>query len=534
MKLTKDDIRDIKSLMFGLSGRQARAMAERLAVEYGVDVSRIYYYSRDVRPKRDERSDKGKFKTVDEDSLRKLLVYTVQHDFSATHLAEVAEANGVRIHPATYNRILRQINLSRRMNKVNTRPWTSWEAKYPNQLHQIDSTVAQQFYLDDDGSIGYELPMLRNKNKPGNRKPRLHLISVIDDYSRSLYARFTLGNHTSAWMDTLYRAWSKKDTPAFPFYGIPKILYSDNDSVIKSRRFKTAMEKLDVILISHAVGNSQAKGKVENSFKLLQEFEKVTKIKRFKSLEEANEALFDFLIGRNSRIHSTTKKAPFARWLEIDPEKLRNTPSEEIFNLLHLDFTTRLVHGDLHIEMFGKKFYLPRKVPFINYVARKVEVCWYPRDEERIFVILEGKEYEIQYQEAPMLGVGQAPLALNTELPEHLKLKEEIEQAETPDWKLTGFYEEKYGKLWMEKEGKEFDESKITGKVAVGERMRSKLWFMNQLQKEFLIETPPSPEEKAWIDSIFEGLEEMEESKLNQIIKQVRDGDIEIASRAAM
>ncbi len=533
MRLSKTDIEEIMQCMFGLENGSARAMAEQLAKKFKVDVSRIYHYSKGVRPKRKKRKDRGAVKSIGKAELDKLLVYTIKHDFSAMHLAEVAEANGIKINPGTYNRILREIRLSRKDLKKNLKPWQSFEAKYPNLMHQIDSTVAQQFYLDDDGSIGYEAPWERYKNKPGNKKPRLNLVSIVDDNSRVLFARFTLGNHTSAWMDTLYRFWSPKETPAFPAYGICKLLYSDNDSVIKSGRFKRAMEKLGVTIISHEVGNSRAKGKVERAFRILQEFEKVTKVKKFKTLDEANEALFDFLIGKNSIIHSAIKEAPFARWMNIDSEKLRNTPSEKIFNILHLESTQRLVHGDLSIKMFGKDFYLPRRVPFINYVAKKIEVCWYPRQETQIFVIIEDKEHEILWAEKPMLGVGQAPMAIEAELPDHLIKRQEIEEMETPDWKLTGFYAEKYGKQWINKKGKEFDESRITGNTPI-KRLQTKFWLTLKLQSQYLIETPPTLDEAAFIDGIFAGKEKLEEKYLEDIINRLRNGDMDIPRRQAM
>lgn len=534
MRLSKTDVEEIRKCMFGLNNGSAKIMAEQLAQKLKVDVSRIYHYSKDIRPKRKAREDKGDIRCVNDDELSKLMIFTIQHDYSAKHLSMVAEENGISIHPATYNRILRDQRLSRKELKKNLKPWQPWEAKYPNLLHQIDSTVAQQFYLDDDGSIGYEAPWQRYKNKPGNRKPRLHLIASIDDNSRVLFARFTLGNHTSAWMDTLYRFWEFKNNPAFPTYGICKLLYSDNDSVIKSRRFKRAMDRLGVTIVSHEVGNSRAKGKVERSFRMLQEFEKVTKIKKFKSLEEANEALFDFLIGLNNRVHSTTKEVPFARWLRIDTEKLRNTPSEEIFDLLHQESTMRLVHGDLTVKMFGKDFYLPRRLPFINFVAKKIEVCWYPRQEERIFVIIEDKEYEIIWQETPMLGVGQAAIAKDAELPQHLVKRQKLEEAATPDWKLTGFYEEKYGQQWLNKEGKEFDESRITNDKPALKREQTKLWLINRLQSLFLMETPPTSEERAFVDEIFAGKDKLEERYLDDIVNRLRTGDMEITRRQAI
>ncbi len=523
MAISAEQRQEIEQEMFGLVGTEAKIKAGYLAAKMGFDISRIYHYSKSVRPGRQKRKDQGILRAVSDEDLKQLLVYTVQHDFSAPHLAMVAEENGININPGTYNRILRKKRLSRRENKINLQPFRRWEAEYPNQLHQIDSTVAQQFYLDDDGSVGYESPSQRYKNKAGNRKPRLVLIQVIDDHSRVKYARFTLGNHYLAWMEALYNFWIKKSVNYFPAYGLCKILYSDNDSVIKSKRFTKAMEKLGVKIQTHEVGNSQAKGKVENGFRVLQEFEKVTKIKKWSSLDEANEALFDFLIWYNSRPHSSTKERPFERWLKIDPATLVNAPGEELFNLLHLDFCTRLIHADLHVEMFGKQFQLPRRQPFVNYVGKRVEICWYPRDDERIFVIIEEKDYEILYSKPDVHAVGEFKHVMQ---PDSVKLKEEIEEMETPEWKLTGFYAEKFGAMWMPKEGQEFDESKIMADMPSTTTMRTKHWFITTLQDRFILETPIMPVEKRWVEGIFKGEAEMPEQELLEIFKKVESGEI--------
>ena len=514
--MSEDQVREIKQEMFGLTGRAARQKASYLAEMMGVDVSRIYWYSRDVRPGRKARADKGVLRSVNESDLEKLLVFTVQHDFAAPHLAEIAKENGVNIHPATYNRILRERRLSRRENKQDLRPYRRWEAEHPNDLHQIDSTVSQQFYLADDGGVGYEAPHERYKNKPGNKKPRLVLIQVLDDHSRVKCARFTLGNHYMAWMNTLHYAWRKKENRSFPFYGLPRVLYSDNDSVIKSRRFTKAMARLGVEIKTHEVGESRAKGKVEGGFKMLQEFEKVTKIKKWKSLDEANAALEDFLIWYNSRKHGSTGERPFARWLRIDPARLINTPREELFNLLHLDFTQRKIYPDLHIYMFGKEFQLPRREPFINWIGKKVEVCWYPRETERIFVVIDDKDYEIEYRQVDIHAAGTYKHVMK---PANIALKEKIEEMDTPDWRLTGFYTEKYGQMWLPKEGREFDESRITG-----ERkgvMRTQAWFIARLQERMLFEVPVTAEEKNWTTGIFGGRDEAPERELLDAIDKL-------------
>ena len=525
-RLGEEAKRIIQEEMAGLSGSAARAKAKMLAEQFKCDITRIYYYSRDVR-KRRERKDKGKPRSVNEDSLRTMFYFTVNADFSGNHVTEIAEANGIaHISPSTYNRILRQRRISRRDLKRNLRPFRRWEARKPNEIHQIDTTVAQQFYLDDDGSIGYEPVSRRNKNKPGNKKPRLVLFQLVDDYSRVKWATFMLGNHTIAWMNALYEAWrTKRNASLFPFCGIPDAIYSDNDSVIKSAKFRKAMEILGVEIKTHEVDNPQAKGKVESGFRLLQEFEKITKLRKFQSLEEANYYLMDFLLKYNNRKHSTTGEVPFARWLEIEPERLRDVPDEQLFRLLHMDHTTRLIYPDLHLELNGKHFQLPRRKPFINYIGERVQVFWYPYDDHKIYVVLDNKDYEVEYAAPDVHAAGEYR---KVEEPEWLKLRRKIEEMDTPEVQIAGFYKDKYGKQWLPKQAQAFDEAEMAKQMPTEGTMRSRLWFINRLQEEFFIETPPTAEEKAFVDMVFDGKDEMPERELEDTIRRIRSGELVI------
>jgi len=524
MRLTSEQKRVISQEMAGLSGSEAKGKALALAQEFGCDWTRVYFYSRDVRPKRKRREDAGKLRAVDEEVLDRLSFFTVNYDMSAPHVAEIYAANsdGEWIAPSTYNRWLRNRDISRRRNKKDIKPWVPWEAPEPNFLHQVDSTVAQQFYLDDDGSIGFESKVKRYKNKPGNRKPRLTLISLVDDYSRVGYARFALGNHAFAWMDFLFHAWAKKDdTSGFPMHGLPKFLYTDNDSVVKSKKFQRAMDKLGVRPIQHEAGNSRATGKVENRFKFLQEFEKITQFEGWKSLDEANKALFDYLYYVNNRVHGGTKEVPFERWIKVSRERLRAAPSEEIFRHLHMDGVRRKINGKVRVSIDGREWQLPYREPFINFIGQSVELYWHPQDLDLIYVVLNGKEYPVQYAEPGMRGFGRYQ-----ELPEPAGLlrRKEIQAREAPDMKMSGFYKERHRRAYIAPDAAEpFDDSKIEIKTAGV--VRTKTWFIQQLQREFLVDIPPLPHQTEWVDTYFGDSTEKMEGELRETIQTLIKDD---------
>ncbi len=502
-----------------------------LAEQFGCDVTRVYHHSRDVRPRRSRRADKGAMKAIEEDAFTSLSWYTVRGDFSAPTICEVARANNLgSVNPATYNRHLRQKGISRSRNKKDLRPYVSFEAKYPNQLHQIDSTAAQQFYLDDDGTIGYEGPHQRYKNKPGNKKPRITLLALRDDYSRVLYARFYLGNHTYAWMDFLYHAWrAKDDIPGFPFRGMPHFIYTDNDSVVKSKKFTNAMRILDVKIIKHEVGNSRAKGKVENSFKFLQEFEKNTKFGKWKSLEQANADLVDYLYYVNNRPHSTTGVAPFERWVSIPAKRLLDVPDEDIMRLLHMDTIRRKINRDMCVKIDGRAWQLPFREPFLKFIDEMVEIYRMPGEREKIWVVLNDKEYEVQYSEKGLRGLGrhEAPPE-----PEFVKHKREIEAQENPGLRIRGIYKEAWRRPYISQQGQPFDESRVPADgVKIDQVMRSRTWFVLELQAEGWCSAPPTAEETVWIETIMDGKTEHPESYFRDVLQQLKNGDMAINQR---
>lgn len=530
--LSTEQVRIITEEMAGLLGQAAKNKARVLALQFGCTVSRIYHYSKAVRPQRKPRADRGKLKAMAEDTFNTLATLTVKHDLSAPHVSNIANGNHLgEVSSATFNRHLRQKGISRRNNKKDLKPYIKWQAKAPNYLHQLDSTVAQQFFLDDDGAIGVESGRDHNKNKPGNKKPRLTLLSLVDDFSRCVYARFMLNNNLLSWMNFLNYAWQRKeDDSGFPFCGLPKMLYSDNDSVVKAGRFVNAMEKLGVKIIKHEVGNPRAKGKVENSMKLLQEFEKITQVRKWTSLEEANRDLFDYLYYVNGRKHGAVNEIPFLRWQRLPNEGLRHVPEEEIFRLLHMESFTRVVNKNLTLKISGREWQLPWRSPFINSIGQTIEIYAPPDERNKIFVVLENKEYEVHFAEAELRMAGGKHAELPK--PEALHRREALQAAEDPQLKLSGFYKGMYRKNYLPKAGQEFDETRITGEKTAT-LVRTKVWFIRECQEQLGFEAPPTYSERAWIDSVFGERTEVADTELKQLMEKVHHGEIIIEYRKA-
>ncbi|MGE0680014.1 MAG: hypothetical protein AB7P69_03750 [Candidatus Binatia bacterium] len=389
------------------SGSQRRVLVKDLARSLKLSEGYLYRLAQTARPQvRTPRRDVGARRMVLTPEIETFMAaLTKQADASASHILHLTAqyfglpANFMSV--TTYNAWLRRQRLSRRENKRDLRPHRRFEAARPNDLHHYDTTVAEAYYLNDDGSIGYEPGFKRYKNKPGNKRPRLILYALIDDHSRVFYARFYVTENAFNLLDFVFHAWSQKEDKRFPFYGLPTAFYADLGSPSRSARFLNAMQKLGVAMVATTPSSSQEygsrkHGKVERLFGegLLGEFMKLTLIYRFASIEELNATLFEWLIWKNNSRHSVTKNVRFTRWL-MRVGTPRSMPNADLFNLLHYEHTARVVTGNLQLSLHGRVYQLPYERPYINWVGLKVEVYWYPGQADKISVVYDHHEAEI-------------------------------------------------------------------------------------------------------------------------------------------
>ena len=399
--------RDIINALAGKRGLVARTIITELAGRLHVSPGYLYRLTSAIRSTdRKSRCDTGSRRlTVSAEVENFMLDFTLTGDLSASHVLFITARHfGLAedfMSEATYNIWLRRARLSRRDNKRDLRPSRRFEAPYANHLHHYDTTVSAVFYANDDGTIGYEPSSQRYKNKPGNRKPRIVLYALIDDYSRVLFARFYFSENALNLLDFVLHAWSQKDDKRFPFFGIPEHVYADLGAPYRSQKFQHALNVLGVASVettpSHATEfGSRKHGKVERTFGegLLGEFMKLTARVQFASLDEMNACLFDWLVRINNKKNRTTGEIRFARWLRSVGTP-RSMPNADLFKLLHYDRYERTVARDLTIALNGKRYQLPDRKPFLNWVDAKIELYAYPGTNEKITVVYDHHEEEI-------------------------------------------------------------------------------------------------------------------------------------------
>lgn len=557
MKLGSLSQHEIRSALAGKRGAEARAAAQELAARLGCSTGYIYRITADVRAgERKARADRGKRRIEIAPEVEKFMIgLTHDADMSADHVLWVTARHfGLDedfISLGTYNAWLRRQRLSRALMKQDLRPYRAFEAPRANHLHHYDTTVAEAFYINDDGSVGNEPGFQRYKNKPGNRRPRLILYSLIDDYSRVLYARFYVSENTLNLLDFCLNAWSQKSDKRFPFYGIPSHFYCDQGAPAKSRKFLNAAKKLDFHIVdttpSHATEyGSRKHGKVERTFGegLLGEFMKITKIYRFSSVDELNSTLMDWLVHLNNRQSASTQEPRFARWLRTVGTP-RCMPNEELFKLLHYDRATPTVTKNLQFRLNGKVFQLPYKRPFINWVDAKIEAFWYPGSEDVVTVVYDFHEEEIRAL-APVIDI-----ALDYKSVAKTEREERLEEVAGQNYKAVNFPElyRDSSVPYVPRKGAEFDDTRIAEKEReasgvrgaasenskpetrnaeqprysfAAERYLSFVSAIIELKTSGFFSDKVSEGDRAWLRGIFGEREQVAETELKQAVDAAR------------
>ena len=147
------------------------------------------------------------------------------------------------------------------------------------------------------------------------RRPRASMMVMIDDATNWTHAKFFESETTAAAMSVFLEY--------VGYYGLPRALYVDRDSIYETTRdstvdealrdaapltqFGRAMRELEVVLI--LAHSPQAKGRVERRHGVFQDrFVKALRLRKIDSLEAANEYLEqEFLDELNEKFHVSAR-----------------------------------------------------------------------------------------------------------------------------------------------------------------------------------------------------------------------------------
>ena len=364
---------------------------QRLADYYGVKPRYIYKLTQDIRPQRNRRSDHGnrKLKFGKDTNLDLAAGLVLQYNLNPSDamLQMAAEGYALNIRLQTFQKYLREHKLNKKHRQKSHRAYRRFEAKEPAEAYQFDISGYKMRWLDLTTRKIIKLsPLEVSKNHPQSNKNLVDIwrFAITDDYSRYTYWQYYAcnkpnGTHVT---DFLLRAYSE--------LGVPKLLYTDNDSIIKFGRTKRAnlilskaLEKLGGYQIKHHMpGNAAATGKIESRHQVIEGFERVTGI----FLDKGGLLTIDALNNRfavnaaqlyNRRVHRDTGETPESRWFgkissirKIDYKLLKSALMSDEFSVV--------VRGDLSLSIKGNQYQLPTsdKYQFARLIGERVTLIF--------------------------------------------------------------------------------------------------------------------------------------------------------------
>lgn len=437
--LGKYAIAEIREAIKNCKNARERAIeTARLAAHFCISKSRIYEITKDLRPKRATRADKGK-RIADletDEALKFAASIVVEFNVNPAEALLIAKERGflVPVELATFQRYLREKGLHRTERRRPMTPNRRFEAERPGELFQFDISGLKERWFDTRLRKIVNVSSLEvSKNHENTVKTRVRVwrFVLLDDYSRNVFLRYYGVDkpNSSHVVDFLLRAYAA--------LGVPHRLYTDNDPIIKFQRNKVCSEILNKALADsggyelfhHLPGNSRATGKVERLHQTIEEYEKVIGL----YLAEGRELTLDILNDKfaanvmeryKNTVHSSTGQTPNERWnskLSI----VRRVDYELLKSIFMADEFDVLIKGDVTITVKSKTYQLPTNNIFQNWIGERVRVIF--PDEADFFTVigLDGNEYDISKE---IFAPDVAGEFKSTKESEHQRLRKELKK----------------------------------------------------------------------------------------------------------
>lgn len=96
----------------------------------------------------------------------------------------------------------------------------SYKSDFPNQVHQLNISISQHYFLLRDNRIKSQIKKFGINWKNHNKTGKQHLVTYLirDHYSSCFYAEIHSISNLPKIEEFLYRAWQKKDD--YEFWGV--------------------------------------------------------------------------------------------------------------------------------------------------------------------------------------------------------------------------------------------------------------------------------------------------------------------------
>lgn len=402
---------EIRTATKGLAGAELATVITHLAQQYDCSEGYIYGLTADQRRgKRKKRSDAGrrKYAIVEGTDTFEAASLVIGAKLDPDQALLTAKANGAEDLPAlaTFQKMLREHEVSRKQRREGRRNHRRFEAASPLEIVQIDCTALKVRWQDVKTRRILRIDGI-DKNHPqlDAGKLRVWQIMAVDDHSRRRFLRYVATGHITSrdmvvFIAEMCEAW-----------GLPQQFYTDNGPEFKGFFSKaiTVLNSIPAVNASggcahatHAPLNPQASGKVEVAHQWAEKMDRYVGLAEQRGLEVTADKLNAFADSicthyNESRIHRTTGQTPIERWHGTLVTK-RMLPAETLRSALLFDESERKLTATMTIRVGKLDYRIEARdekgnaSPFKVGMRLKVIV---PHELDKIFITLpNGEEYE--------------------------------------------------------------------------------------------------------------------------------------------
>lgn len=194
-------------------------------------------------------------------------------EIGTKHAVKLAIDNGLipeemaDVSIGTFDRIMRDIGMGQRQRRI-----SRFQAERPNELHHVDASSSQYFYIhrqlpNGDFVMKLHAGVAGYKNKPVPIRLRPWIYGLTDDYSGAHVARYVaaLGESAGDNMDFLSWAWGQNDDSFI--FGLPEKIKGDCGPMMSSEGAPEWFGRLGVGKDDSKPLGKEAHGKIERPWR---------------------------------------------------------------------------------------------------------------------------------------------------------------------------------------------------------------------------------------------------------------------------
>lgn len=411
-QLPTEILRHIKAAHESAGHREKRKLLARYADMHNLSVATLYrrIEALDISPvAKQRRADYGQPRITEKETLEndmRVIAGIMREsskdgdgEFLAAEIAldlavsEQLISREYNVH--TVNRWLARMGLNRRGFQTEKKA-VKLVGEYSNHIWEVDATVSNLYYLSTTGKVIRNDSLARDKSHADDRIRKLGLKKIwlyvaVDLFSRAWWCRgFAdehLGENSADYFEFFRECFLPK--AGIPMHGLPRVIYSDPGSALRSKMIQRMCDYLGIKHITHEAHLSRATGAVESRIHVIKrqgeaKLALLPNSERPQTIEQYN----DFIQGY-AREHNA-KSGAWIKWHK-NTVGLVTVTDQDIINSVAEPFTRLIdVYGCISVD--AQKYEV---VDSHELIGQKVDV-WRRLDGSMVVQSTDGRLFAVK------------------------------------------------------------------------------------------------------------------------------------------